>query len=161
MHLSFLSHSGPLPPPSRKQNNRKKKDLELRLFARRHAFAGYTRLEPLPLPEEALEINHGGGGRRGSVGGGWESREIEGRSRDRRTRGGDAGAEGGGGSVATRHHCIDWNYVGEPRPRPNKWRVEMGPGGDVWREWGFAKVCGVWCVLVWDREERGWVELLQ
>lgn len=42
--------------------------------------------------------------------------------------------------MATRHHCIDWNYVGEPRPRPNKWRVEMGPGGDVWKEWGFAKV---------------------
>lgn len=42
--------------------------------------------------------------------------------------------------VATRHHAIDWNYVGKPRPRPNKWRVEMGPGGDIWKEWGFAKV---------------------
>ncbi|CAN0554677.1 unnamed protein product, partial [Ectocarpus sp. 8 AP-2014] len=63
-------------------------DFELRLFARRHAFAGYTR-------------------------GAKQHGRLE-------------------GSVATRHHCIDWNYVGEARPRPNKWRVEMGPGGDVW-----------------------------
>lgn len=95
-------------PPGRKKN----KDLDLRLFARRHAFAGYTRLDRLP-EEEALETCHGCSG---------------------------SGGGGGGGSVATRHHCIDWNYVGEPRPRPNKWRVEMGPGGDVWKEWGFAKV---------------------
>lgn len=26
----------------------------------------------------------------------------------------------------TRHHCIDWNYVpGKPRPRPNKWYIDM------------------------------------
>jgi hypothetical protein len=25
--------------------------------------------------------------------------------------------------TATRHHAIDWNYVGAPRTRPNKWRV--------------------------------------
>jgi len=24
----------------------------------------------------------------------------------------------------TRHHCIDWNYVGVPRNRPNKWWIE-------------------------------------
>ena len=23
--------------------------------------------------------------------------------------------------VCTRHHCIDWNFVGFPRSRPNKW----------------------------------------
>lgn len=106
-----------------------KQGLDLRLFARRHAFAGYTRVAPLPLPGEALETSHGGSG--GGGGGGRRGREIEQRRRDR---------TGGGGSVATRHHCIDWNYVGERRPRPNKWRVEMGPGGDVWKEWGFAKV---------------------
>eukprot|EP00903_Cladosiphon_okamuranus_P013418 g12500.t2 len=103
-------------------------DLHLRLFARRHAFAGYTRLEPLPLPGETLETGRGGSG--GGGGGGRKGREIEQRRRDR---------TGCGGSVATRHHCIDWNYVGEPRPRPNKWRVQMGPGGDVWKEWGLAK----------------------
>ncbi|CAM9957572.1 unnamed protein product [Pylaiella littoralis] len=97
-------------------------DLELRLFARRHAFAGYTRLEPLPPPTEIL----GATSTSGTNTGGRKQREAEQRS-------------GLGGSVATRHHCIDWNYVGEPRPRPNKWRVEMGPGGDVWKEWGFAK----------------------
>lgn len=80
--------------------------------------------------------------------------------RDMSVRGESGGGEGGGGTgggdntgsgenyparlVATRHHAIDWNYVGRPRPRPNKWRVEMGPGGDTWKEWGFAKVgCGV------------------
>eukprot|EP00035_Acanthoeca_spectabilis_P000920 m.76279 g.76279 ORF g.76279 m.76279 type:complete len:349 (+) comp10513_c0_seq2:45-1091(+) len=36
-----------------------------------------------------------------------------------------------------RHHAIDWNYVGAPRPRPNKWRIEMGRSGDVWKEWGW------------------------
>lgn len=50
--------------------------------------------------------------------------------------------------VCTRHHCIDWNFVGIPRPRPNKWFVEMKPiqtAGDSerpcesWKEWAFAK----------------------
>ena len=26
---------------------------------------------------------------------------------------------------ATRHHCLDWNYVGIPRSRPNKWYIEL------------------------------------
>jgi hypothetical protein len=27
--------------------------------------------------------------------------------------------------LATRHHCIDWNYIiGKPRVRPNKWYIE-------------------------------------
>ncbi|CAN0494626.1 unnamed protein product, partial [Scytosiphon promiscuus] len=70
---------------------------ELRLFARRHAFAGFTRVAPSYL-------------------------------------------RSGSRLVATRHHAVDWNYVGRARPRPNKGRGEMGPGGDTWREWGFAKV---------------------
>jgi hypothetical protein len=40
--------------------------------------------------------------------------------------------------VCTRHHCIDWNYVGTPRPRPNKWWVEMHPDKDIWKEWAYA-----------------------
>ena len=73
-----------------------------------------------------------------------------------------------GGTAAapdvTRHHIIDWNFVGRPRTRPNRWRVEMAPkdvpsplapaftppssirdqterrrNADVWKEWSFAK----------------------
>lgn len=41
--------------------------------------------------------------------------------------------------VCTRHHCLDWNYVpGNPRPRPNKWWIEMHPNKDVWKEWAYA-----------------------
>lgn len=63
---------------------------ELRLFARRHVFAGYSRVAGDP-------------------------------------------------PVCVRHHVVDWNYVDAPRPRPNKWRIEMHPGQDVWKEWGVAK----------------------
>ena len=39
--------------------------------------------------------------------------------------------------VCTRHHCIDWNFVGTPRNRPNKWWVEtFGP--NRWKEWAYA-----------------------
>jgi hypothetical protein len=48
--------------------------------------------------------------------------------------------------VCTRHHAIDWNFVGTKRALPNKWRVELGPaaagaGSDAaaqWKEWAFA-----------------------
>ena len=40
--------------------------------------------------------------------------------------------------VCTRHHCVDWNYVGTPRPRPNKWWIEMHPDNNVWKEWAYA-----------------------
>lgn len=29
--------------------------------------------------------------------------------------------------------------MGKLRPRPNKWRIEMAPSGDVWKEWGYAR----------------------
>lgn len=41
--------------------------------------------------------------------------------------------------VCTRHHCIDWNFTGNPRPRPNKWYVEMNDTKELWKEWAFAK----------------------
>lgn len=63
---------------------------ELRCFARRHAFAGYS-------------------------------------------------VVGGTPAVCVRHHAIDWNFVGKPRNRPNKWRIEMDDGEDVWKEWSWAK----------------------
>uniref|UniRef100_A0A7S0F6Z1 Uncharacterized protein n=1 Tax=Craspedostauros australis TaxID=1486917 RepID=A0A7S0F6Z1_9STRA len=40
--------------------------------------------------------------------------------------------------VCTRHHCIDWNYVGVARNRPNKWWVEMRSDGHVWKEMSYA-----------------------
>jgi len=67
-------------------------DEQMRMFARRHAFAGYTRLQH--------EQNR---------------------------------------PVCTRHHCIDWNFVGVPRPRPNKWFVDMQNDGSVWKELSYAK----------------------
>jgi hypothetical protein len=41
--------------------------------------------------------------------------------------------------VCTRHHCMDWNYVGVSRSRPNKWWVEMNSCGNVWKEWAYAE----------------------
>ena len=57
----------------------------------------------------------------------------------------------------TRHHCIDWNYVGVPRNRPNKWWIEpkcdttrndnqhetttpstSTTTPNVWKEWSYA-----------------------
>lgn len=32
---------------------------------------------------------------------------------------------------ATRYHCIDWNYVGIPRSRPNKWYIELPPNHNI------------------------------
>lgn len=64
---------------------------DLRILARQHAFAGYTRFG---------RIN-----------------ELC--------------------SHAVRHHLIDWNLVGEPRSRPNKWRIEPRPPDD-WKEWSWA-----------------------
>ena len=54
--------------------------------------------------------------------------------------------------VCVRHHFIDWNYIGHPRTRPNKWSIEhppqrggasRNPGdivepGRVWMEHSYA-----------------------
>jgi len=50
--------------------------------------------------------------------------------------------------LGTRHHCLDWNFVGTPRNRPNKWYVEPQSINDassstnhnpnVWKEWAYA-----------------------
>ena len=67
-------------------------DEQIKLFARRHAFSGYT-------------VSNNENGR----------------------------------PVCTRHHCIDWNFVGVPRPRPNKWYVEMNADSSMWKEWAYAR----------------------
>jgi hypothetical protein len=44
--------------------------------------------------------------------------------------------------VCTRHHIMDWNFVGAARNRPNKWWVETAPAGEgnpgAWKEWAYA-----------------------
>ena len=40
--------------------------------------------------------------------------------------------------VCARHHCIDWNFVGSPRTRPNKWWIRMNDDKSVWKELSYA-----------------------
>jgi hypothetical protein len=40
--------------------------------------------------------------------------------------------------LCTRHHCIDWNFVGTPRPRPNKWWIKMNEEDTKWKEYSYA-----------------------
>lgn len=40
--------------------------------------------------------------------------------------------------LCTRHHCIDWNYVGTPRSRPNKWYAEFSMDCNTFKEWSYA-----------------------
>lgn len=61
----------------------------------------------------------------------------------------------------TRFHLIDWNFVGTPRSRPNRWHVELSCQDDdqqvsFWKEWAFARddqqqfyYCEYWQRL-WD-----------
>lgn len=58
-------------------------------------------------------------------------------------------------ACCTRHHCIDWNYVGTPRSRPNKWWIESNR--DVWKEWAFAQDFAGQCYYCerWERIEDG------
>mmetsp|Transcript_12878 Transcript_12878/g.30406 ORF Transcript_12878/g.30406 Transcript_12878/m.30406 type:complete len:376 (+) Transcript_12878:86-1213(+) len=41
--------------------------------------------------------------------------------------------------VATRHHLIDWNFVGVPRSRPNKWWIELNDDNSSWKECSYAR----------------------
>jgi hypothetical protein len=40
--------------------------------------------------------------------------------------------------LCTRHHCIDWNYIGTPRSRPNKWYAEFSSDLNTFKEWSYA-----------------------
>jgi hypothetical protein len=84
---------------------------QLSYFARQHIFAGYSRLA-------AVSQRKDGTGARDT------SKSIN--------------------NVAlfdhcyTRHHCIDWNFVGVARSRPNKWWVEQSSDANMWKEWAYA-----------------------
>lgn len=44
-----------------------------------------------------------------------------------------------GRDVCVRHHVLDWNFVGTPRPRPNKWWIEpCDKSVKKWKEWAYA-----------------------
>ncbi|KAG7337316.1 hypothetical protein IV203_030139 [Nitzschia inconspicua] len=58
-------------------------------------------------------------------------------------------SEENGKPLATRHHCIDWNFVGVSRPRPNKWWIQFPKESNdndksssdcsKWKELAYAK----------------------
>jgi hypothetical protein len=43
---------------------------------------------------------------------------------------------------AVRHHCLDWNFVGVGRDRPNKWWIDLPAAASTepktWKEWSYA-----------------------
>ena len=90
---------------------------DIRLYARRHVFGGFTCLSWMKrgdMPQSKQS----------------EKEIVSSTSEKRRPR---------PRPVCTRHHCIDWNYVGKPRNRPNKWFIEMHPDhNNEWKEWSFA-----------------------
>jgi hypothetical protein len=71
---------------------------QLRYYARQHIFAGYTKVRRMKSNVDADT-----------------SRNSPRSSADRITF----------PYCATRYHCMDWNYVGIPRSRPNKWYIEL------------------------------------
>ncbi len=81
-------------------------ELEVRLLARQHAFGGFARFEsPSSLPTAAL------------------SNSASSRVDVATTSSAGQGEQPPDACVCTRHHAIDWNFVGVRRTRPNKWRV--------------------------------------
>ena len=63
--------------------------------------------------------------------------------------------------LATRHHCIDWNYInGKPRVRPNKWYIECEENTTTglrpinrWKEWSYSTDKNGQCYYyeIWER----------
>jgi hypothetical protein len=76
---------------------------QLRLFSRQHVFSGFTRIQDC---DDTDVTNNGVTG---------QYRNDGGSSHDKHRQ---------YPIVCTRHHCIDWNFIGMPLPRPNKWYVE-------------------------------------
>lgn len=97
---------------------------ELRWYARQHVFAGFSRFDPQSAT-----------GQEGVASGTSPANLPLGTS-----------ALASMSGCCTRHHCIDWNFVGSPRSRPNKWWVEtpsesshtVGSPPLMWREWAYA-----------------------
>jgi len=102
-------------------NDKKMESLEdltsehLRLYARQHIFAGYSRRS---TPSDA----------------------VQGLAHDASSKKIKTGFD----DCCTRHHCIDWNFVGKGRTRPNKWWIDLlvtnptNSAPNVWKEWGYA-----------------------
>ena len=63
--------------------------------------------------------------------------------------------------VATRHHFIDWNFVGISRPRPNKWWIQVNDDAiSSWKEFAYATDDNGqhYYFEQWDRLENGMPE---
>lgn len=86
----------------------------LRLLARQHAFGGYGRFS-----NDGHDPDLGGSG---GAGDGVTAGEDS-------AAGVGVGSSGVGGRVhCTRHHAVDWNFLGSGRPRPNRWGVVPSQG---------------------------------
>ncbi len=62
-----------------------------------------------------------------------------------------------GRQLCTRHHCIDWNFVGKGRPRPNKWWIQMNDDQSQWKESSYAtdEVGQYYYFERWERRLNG------
>jgi len=94
----------------------------LRLYARQHCFAGYSKVQP--AAKEWDKIVH------------LRNTNGKGSNTSMTTTSFD--------QVCARHHVLDWNFVGTPRNRPNKWWIQVkkdggnGTSSNVWKEWAYA-----------------------
>jgi hypothetical protein len=59
--------------------------------------------------------------------------------------------------LCTRHHCLDWNFVGQGRPRPNKWWIQMNKDSQKWKEYSYAtdELGQFYYFETWQRCSRG------
>ena len=90
---------------------------QLRLYARQHVFAGFTHIQAVVSKDTAPT-------------------SAAASATAAATPAVDAQL------LCTRHHCIDWNFVGTARARPNKWWVEPivveEEDAAAWNEWAYA-----------------------
>lgn len=130
---------------------------QLRMYARQHIFAGYTQhcstssssISPLSLPSNFTKRCD-------------NTNTIHSQPQEQRKK--DYNKESTLPNIVdstiidgccTRHHCMDWNFVGIGRSRPNKWWIELPSTSschpetkdqnnlnhsniDKWKEWAFA-----------------------
>ena len=57
--------------------------------------------------------------------------------------------------VCTRHHAIDWNFVGSRRTRPNKWRIRPVRSVETTDEASGEASVDVWDELSFAHDEHG------
>ena len=97
---------------------------QLRIYARQHVFAGYTR-------HCSSNSNHSD-----------DNNDSNNHPQDddpNKSRINKSSRYLFRDGCCTRHHCIDWNFVGVGRTRPNKWWIETAKNDkDVWKEWAYA-----------------------